>query len=466
MTERRRRLTVVLAAVVAVASGAGAGWLTVGRAAGAEELLPTPTLGVLSPRRAPEFLQTVVADTRLAGRIEALMRSLPRSSCAVVRADKATVVAVNPDQLLVAASALKLTTAAAFLAEVGGTGQFTTVVRGAKPDASGTVKGDLLVIGSGDPMLATEGYVTTRKHPPTPATDIAKLVRQIVAAGVVRVTGGIVVSDDVYDSERRVPTWSPGYTSAGDVGPIGALAVNDGFSAYAPRLIAASDPAIAAGESLRAALAAAGVTITGATRRAALPSAAADSLASIRSAPFAEIVAEMLRESDNNTAELLLKELARQAGAAKAPVTRAAGVAARVAALRELGVNAAGVQAIDGSGLDRSNRATCSALLATLTTHPGGYDIEEMLAVAGKTGTLEDRFTTSPLVGKLRAKTGSLNNVTALVGLVDPTARVKVRFAFVSNGAFTDAGGKAIQDRLVAALATYPEAPPASALAP
>ena len=69
----------------------------------------------------------------------------------------------------------------------------------------------------------------------------------------------------------------------------------------------------------------------------------------------------MLRESDNNTAELLLKEMARQAGAASAgdPRRRRGGA---VAALRELGVNAAGVQAIDGSGLDRSNRATCSAL--------------------------------------------------------------------------------------------------------
>ncbi|MEY2425822.1 MAG: hypothetical protein QOI61_1394, partial [Actinomycetota bacterium] len=356
MTGRRRRLTVVLAVLVALASGASAGWLAVGRTAAAENLLASPTFGVLSPRRAPEFLQTFVADTRLAGRIAALMRSLAPTSCAVVRADKAMVVAVNPDQLLVPASALKLTTAAAFLAKVGGTGHFTTVVRGSKPDAAGTVKGDLIVVGSGDPMLATEGYVSTRKHPPTPATDIAKLVRQIVAAGVLRVTGGIAVSDDLHDAERRVPTWSAGYTASGDVGPLGALAVNDGFSAYSPSLIAAPDPAIAAGESLRAGLTAAGVKIVGATHRVPRPPAAVNALASIASAPFAEIVAEMLRESDNNTAELLLKEMARRGAAAAAPVTRAAGVAARTAALEELGVDAPAVQAIDGSGLDRSDR--------------------------------------------------------------------------------------------------------------
>jgi D-alanyl-D-alanine carboxypeptidase/D-alanyl-D-alanine-endopeptidase (penicillin-binding protein 4) len=141
-------------------------------------------------------------------------------------------------------------------------------------------------------------------------------------------------------------------------------------------------------------------------------------------------------------------------------------VTARAAALRKLGLDSSGVQAIDGSGLDRSDRATCDELMATLTTRPGGYDLESMLAVAGQTGTLDDRFRTSPLAGKLRAKTGSLDGVTALVGVTDPAASVKLRFAFISNGQFTDAGGKALQDRLVAALATYPEAPSAQELAP
>jgi D-alanyl-D-alanine carboxypeptidase/D-alanyl-D-alanine-endopeptidase (penicillin-binding protein 4) len=252
------------------------------------------------------------------------------------------------------------------------------------------------------------------------------------------------------------------YVSNGDVGPIGALAVDDGFRAYAPRLVASGDPGIAAGDALRAALATAGVVVDGATRRVSSPGHGSATV-ELDSAPYSDVVSEMLRESDNNTAELLLKELAVRAGAAG---TRAAGVTARNAALRGLGVNTDAIQAVDGSGLDRSDRTTCAALLATLTTRPGGYDIEDMLAVAGRTGTLTDRFTTSPLAGKLRAKTGSLDDVTALVGVTDPAGAAKLRFAFVSNGAFSDAGGKALQDRLVAALATYPEAPPAETLAP
>ena len=365
------------------------------------------------------------------------------------------------DAPLIPASTLKLTTAAAFLAKVGGKGTFTTEVRGAAPDAAGTVAGPITLVGGGDPLLATSGYVATRRHPPTPATDLAKLARALQAAGVKHVAGGITVVDNRYDNERRVPSWKTGYTTTGDVGPLGALVVDDGFSSYAP-LVAAPDPAIAAGESLRKALAAIGVTVDGATTRAA--ARGTNVLARVDSAPYRDVVSEMLRESDNNTAELLLRELAHAAGSQ--PATRAEGIDARVAALRALGVRGDAVQAIDGSGLDRGDRASCAALLATLTTKPGGYDLEDMLAIAGKTGTLNDRFTSSPLLGRMRAKTGTLENVTALVGLADAQAQDKVRFSFISNGVFTDAGGKSLQDRLVALLATYPESPDAATLAP
>ena len=73
--------------------------------------------------------------------------------------------------------------------------------------------------------------------------------------------------------------------------------------------------------------------------------------------------------------------------------------------------------------------------------------------------------TTSPLAGRLRAKTGSLDDVTALVGVADPQApRCRCASPSSRNGVFTDAGGKALQDRLVAALATYPDAPDAATL--
>lgn len=461
MNRRGRRTVVLVSVLVAIASAAGAVALTYAPTGDSDEASTNVAAAVLSPRRAPEFLQHLVADTRLASRIEVFARSLSSTSCIAVDADKAPVYRRNADTPLTPASALKLTTAAAFLERLGGTGTFTTEVRGAKPDFAGTVSGSIALIGGGDPLLATSGYVATRRHPPTPASDIAKLAGSLRAAGVRRVTGGIAVTDSRYDAERRVPSWKSGYTTTGDVGPLGALAVDDGFSSYIP-LVPASDPAIAAGEALRKALTAIGVTVEGPTTRQTPRTT--NVLARLESASFKEVVAEMLRESDNNTAELLLRELAVAAGTR--PGTRAAGASERVASLAKLGVAKDAVKAIDGSGLDRSDKASCAALLATLTTEPGGVDLEELLAIAGKDGTLSDRFLASALVGKLRAKTGSLENVTALVGLADRTAPTKLRFAFISNASFSDAGGKALQDRLVELLATYPEAPKAATLAP
>jgi D-alanyl-D-alanine carboxypeptidase/D-alanyl-D-alanine-endopeptidase (penicillin-binding protein 4) len=462
VSQRQRRLTVLVATALAVVSGASAAFLSLSSGEKADAATPALAAPVLSPRRAPVAFHELIADTRLSSRVHALLQSLSPTSCAVVRAGDSTILSFKPDQLLMPASALKLTTGAAFLATVGGKDHFRTSV-GYGSIRDGNVE-FLALLGDGDPLLATPGYATTRKHPPKPETDFTKLATKLHAAGIRHVTGGIIVVDDIYDAERRVPTWSPGYTATGDVGPIGALAVHDGFSSYSP-LIAAPDPGIAAGNELRAEVTALGITVDGATRREQISAGRFGNEVHVDSVPFADVVKEMLTESDNNTAELLLKKLVRPHGAGPT-ATRALGVAARAAALKKLGIDPAGVQAIDGSGLDRSDRATCNVLIETLTTKPGGYDLEQMLAVAGQTGTLDDRFLTSPLKGTLRAKTGSLDDVTALVGVTNPKAKTKLRFAFISNGNFTDAGGKALQDRLVAALATYPEAPPAQDLEP
>jgi D-alanyl-D-alanine carboxypeptidase/D-alanyl-D-alanine-endopeptidase (penicillin-binding protein 4) len=244
-------MIVAVATVIALASGALAGRLSF-RSAKADALTATPAVAVLSPRRAPEVLHALIADTRLATRLDSLMGSVAPTSCAVVSADNSRIVSIKPNQLLMPASALKLTTAAAFLSAAGGKGHFTTTIQGKRPDSNGTVASNVVVEGGGDPLLATSGYVLTRKHPPKPATDVTQFVTALQKAGVKHIAGGIGVYDGVFDSERRVPTWSAGYTATGDVGPLGALAIDDGFSSYAP-LVAAPDPALAAGTTIKAA---------------------------------------------------------------------------------------------------------------------------------------------------------------------------------------------------------------------
>ena len=64
-----------------------------------------------------------------------------------------------------------------------------------------------------------------------------------------RFPGGVVGDDSRYDDQRYVPSWKPDYRTSGDIGPMGALTVNDGYSNVAKKSIA-EDPALNAAQTL------------------------------------------------------------------------------------------------------------------------------------------------------------------------------------------------------------------------
>jgi len=166
-----------------------------------------------------------------------------------------------------------------------------------------------------------------------------------------------------------------------------------------------------------------------------------------------DIVGEMLTDSNNETAELLTREIGyRRAhdGSTEAGVRAIPGVLAR------LGVPVAGVDLVDGSGLAHEDRITCGALMGVLAlaARPQLHAIGDGLAVAGRTGTLAGRFAGSPLVDRLRAKTGHITGVVGLAGFIAPGAR----FAFVANGDFSTDTGELLQDRVATAIGTYLDA--------
>ena len=112
--------------------------------------------------------------------------------------------------------------------------------------------------------------------------------------------------------------------------------------------------------------------------------------------------------------------------------------------LESQGVPMAGVELRDGSGLSTANRVTCDAVLTVLQVGAGG-PLDEGLPVAALSGTLADEFLDGPMVGRLRAKTGTLNNppveldppaVKALAGYVDPRAGIgpgTIEFVVIVN---------------------------------
>jgi PBP4 family serine-type D-alanyl-D-alanine carboxypeptidase len=139
----------------------------------------------------------------------------------------------------------------------------------------------------------------------------------------------------------------------------------------------------------------------------------------------------MDRESDNFTAEMLLKQL----GLLQVDQgTTAAGAQTVMRLLDEGGIPLQGVRFVDGSGLSLLDRLTAEALVAILSRLYADPTLRPFLLrslpVAGRTGTLRRRMQTAPWVGKVFAKTGTTSEASALSGFVED----RYAFAIIQNG--------------------------------
>lgn len=422
---------------------------------------------VWSPRRLPQPIVDAVGAQRLQSDLDAEVSGV--EACVVVTSgDGDTVLAAhNADTAFVPASSQKLFTATAALEMLGPDHRFQTQVVAAGPPSDGSVE-QLWLVGGGDPVLATPEFAAELATEPfyegtdvvtTPLVDLADAV---VAAGVRRVPGGVAGDDSRYETVRYLPTWRDTYRTDGQVGPLGALTVNDGFSALNPEPVPVEDPAVFAAAELTRLLVARGVDVGGSAGHSKAPDEPTV-VASVESRPLRDLVGGLLRSSDNLTGELLTRELGLQTGNAG---TTSAGTSAITEIVARLGVEPGGLVLVDGSGLDRGDRASCTQLVAALGVgERAGFEaLWEGLAVAGETGTLRDRFEGSPLRGALRGKTGSLEGVAALVGLID--AARPVRFAFLASGGFSEGEGVALRERVAGVIAGFPDAPPADVLVP
>jgi D-alanyl-D-alanine carboxypeptidase/D-alanyl-D-alanine-endopeptidase (penicillin-binding protein 4) len=463
----RRR---ALPAVLALACAASTAWAVLLPGSTSDSATTSAVRApVLSARRAPAFLARAVADTRLRAQLDAALAD-PRlgaareRSCLVVRHGARPVLGRREATALIPASNMKLLTAIAVLERLGPDQRLVTEVRaGGAVSPEGVVAGPLWMVGGGDPLLGTADYAASFENQPQVRTPVEALADAVVAAGV-RVVQGPVVGDETrYDTQRYIPTWKPGYATDFESGPASALVVNDGFEQFRPRRVAAPEPDLHAAATLVALLQARGVTVAGGAAEGQAPETATV-VARTESPPMRDVVGEMLRESDNLTAELLVKELGRRfAGAG----TTAAGLGVVRQSLEAAGLPVADLVNVDGSGLDRSDRATCALLLAALDkTGPTG-PVATGLPVAARDGTLAKRFQGNPAAGRLRAKTGSLDGVVGLAGYVDAIdGGTPLSFALMANDLPRDALGRALQEQVGAILAAYPEAPAPEALAP
>jgi D-alanyl-D-alanine carboxypeptidase/D-alanyl-D-alanine-endopeptidase (penicillin-binding protein 4) len=454
----------VLLAVALVCGGVLA-WTEVG--VGETSGPPVPATPVLSLRRVPTLLARLAAGAQLQDDLDRAVgtgRPGAAGACLAVHdAEGRVLYSWGADRTLKPASTVKLLTAAAVLRRIGATTRLVTEVRAARAPRNGVVDGDLWLVGGGDPLLATAEFVARPGSPgrPRPASRLEELADRIVRAGVREVRGRLIGDESRYDSARDVPTWKPEYVAQGQSGPLSALTVNRGFVRVRPTPVRATAPATHAAATLAALLAARGVRVAGAGEGAAPRGAAA--VAMLESLPVGELVAEMVTDSDNTAAELLTKELGFRFAGAGSTAAGLSVIRSTVAGLAP-GVTE-GLALLDGSGLDRADRATCAALTALLDAAAVKQMLRGALPVAARSGTLAERFVGTAAAGRIRAKTGSLDDVAALSGYARDAHGDELSFTMLVNDMPTDIGRELV-DRVGLVLVDYPRTPPLEQLGP
>lgn len=313
------------------------------------------------------------------------------------------------------ASTTKLLTTTAALATLGPQHRFTTKVVAGQGKHPHTV----VLVGGGDPLLAvktTNGQDTPYPEPATLHDLAAQTADALKKQGIQRVRVNYDAS--LFTGPAVNPTWESQYIPTNVVSPISALWVNEGRAqaGYAARV---DDPAEYAAKQFVDQLTNSGITVTAKPKASQAP-AHGQVLGHVESPTLGQITQHILRVSDNEGAEVLLRQLAIATGR---PGSFQAGTTAVTHTLADLGIDMSGVQLYDGSGLSRHNRIPVRVLmqvlqLAASPSQPTLRPVVSGLPVAGFNGSLSYRYDDAPAGrGVVRAKTGTLTGVHALAGI-------------------------------------------------
>jgi D-alanyl-D-alanine carboxypeptidase/D-alanyl-D-alanine-endopeptidase (penicillin-binding protein 4) len=232
----------------------------------------------------------------------------------------------------------------------------------------------------------------------------------------------------------------------------GTVAEDSRLVRYARRV---DDPTLLAGYALRALLEQAQIKVAGEVKPGSLKKATI--LARHQSAPLAEILLALGKQSDNFYAEMVFKSLG---GEVKARPAKSADAASLVTQwLDKVGANDTGVVIKNGSGLFDSDRTTAASVVRLLRVayrDPAiAPEFVSQLAIGGVDGTLRNRFRAERVRRAVRAKTGTLEDAIALSGYVlGPSGKGPIAFSVIMNHIVGKvAAGRAAADALVEMIA-------------
>jgi serine-type D-Ala-D-Ala carboxypeptidase/endopeptidase (penicillin-binding protein 4) len=365
------------------------------------------------------------------------------------------------------ASTAKLAVATAALEVLGPAARLTTRV------VAGPTASSVILVGGGDPTLAAgRPPASDYPQPATLASLAAETARALRARGVHAVH--LRYDASLFTGPGLGPGWAPDDVASGNVTAIVPLEVDQGRLTpggapqdadvpgnLRPRSTA---PAASAAQDFASLLAGRGIRVLGAvTQTVAARGPAAGrtaTIAAVSSPPLAEIIEQMLTESNNVIAENLARQVAIATGH---PASFSGAAAAETGVLRRLGVG--GISLVDGSGLSPQDQITPNTLLhlIRLAAAPGQPDLRPVitgLPVAGFTGTLAPGGSVfnalgPPANGVVRAKTGNLLTVVSLAGIAYARNGQLLAFAFMADQLPTNGLTTAADDmtRLATALA-------------
>jgi len=322
------------------------------------------------------------------------------------------------------ASTTKLLTATAALSVLGPETRFATRV------LSGG-KNRVVLVGGGDPFLASKPVPSAYPAHADVETLAAQVAASLRAEGRSRVR--LAYDDSLFSEPSFNPAWPAHYLPEHVVSRITALWVDEGRPATGSGRV--DDPSLYAAQTFAAALTAQGITVVGTPKHGV--ASEGRELGRVESAPLREIAARILEVSDNEGAEVLSHQVGL---AVTGTASFADGAAAVTQTLAKLGVPMRGVSIHDGSGLSRDNLITPLALVGVLRValdpaHPELDPIATALPVAGFTGSLTNRFD-QPFPesrGLVRAKTGTLTNVSSLAGVAVDQDGNQMLFALMAD---------------------------------
>ncbi len=355
--------------------------------------------------------------------------------------------AANASKRLLLASNSKLFTTAAVLDHFGSRERFATrlYARGRRVGSSrARLKGSLVLVGAGDPALASGSFA--RAHN-LPQTRIGPLAAAVKKAGIRRIDGNIKADPTIFDS-RALPPES-GITPEGELGTLAGLEYNSGFADSGPL----PNPPKEAAQALVKVLEKKGVKLKGRVKVGGTPSRllAGKPLGKVKSPTTAELVAEVNTPSNDMWAEMLTKRLV---ATGKRRGTTAGGVKRIEHFSRRIGVH---VHLQNGSGLSRRNKASAGNVVKLLRVMNGtsnGAAYRHSLAKPCQTGTVSQRMCGTAAEHRCRTKTGTLRDVSALSGYCKAGRHLLAFSVLMNNVTDFDAAHKH-QDRIAALIARY-----------